>query len=235
MIQPTASRDEITAFRGSVYQLFSECILRPPTPELLALVADAEWIDSACALLGPEARSLCSGFAPRQEAEYLAVEHSALFVVPGPQQTFPYETNYRERRVVNGESRPGLRLGRAASQVVRIYQEWAMRADLETDELPDHAGVELRFLSLLVEAEVLAREAHDGVSATAILQAEAGFLEQHILQWFPQWLECVRQRARRPFYRHGAAVLRGFVETEKITLGRLLETEQARAPGVATG
>ncbi|MBI3694344.1 MAG: molecular chaperone TorD family protein [Acidobacteria bacterium] len=223
MIQPAAIRDEITAFRGSVYQIFSECILRPPTREILAVFANAEWRESACALLGPEVRNLCTDLAPRQEAEYLAVEHSALFVVPGPQQTFPYETNYREKRVLNGESRPGLRLGRAASEVVKTYQEWGMRADLETDELPDHAGVELRFMSMLVAAEGLAWEAHAEPSAVSLQQAQSGFLDRHVLQWFPQWLQFVHQRARRPFYRSASLVLQGFLETEKVTLNRLLE------------
>ena len=229
MTESSFSPDEITAFRQSVYQLFSECILHPPTVELLALFSNPEWKQSASALLGPEAQHLSVNPAPEQEAKSLAVEHTALFVAPGPQQPFPFETNYRERRMLNGESRPGLRLGAAASAVINIYREWGMRADLETDELPDHACVELRFMSMLVAAQRLAREAPDELCTRALLQAQVDFLDQHILQWFPQWLQCVHRRARRLFYKSAATVLRGFIETEKVTLDRLLETSLVRA------
>ena len=50
MTHPTFLPEEITAFRRSVYQIFSECLLHAPTPELLALFTEAEWRESAAAL-----------------------------------------------------------------------------------------------------------------------------------------------------------------------------------------
>ena len=93
-----------------------------------------------------------------------------------------------------------------------------MAADLDGDEFLDHAGVELRFMMRLVEAERHSRSASDAVSTRAIVLAEADFLGQHILQWFPEWLNCVRDRARLPFYRTVATLLDRFLESEKAAL-----------------
>lgn len=213
---------EIAAFRESVYQLFSRCLLQPPSKELRSQFQDPEWRQSARILLGAESENLCRDFAHEADVERLAVEHASLFVVPGPQQTFPFETSYRESSVVDGHSRPGRMLGYTALQIQRTYLGWGMPTDLYTDELPDHAGVELRFMALLASAERLTRNRVDKRCSGAILRAEAEFLDDHILQWFPQWLECVHQRARWPFYRSGAMLLRNFLEAEKVTLDQLL-------------
>ena len=225
----TISLEEISAFRESVYHFFSRCLLQAPSTQLRSQFGDPEWRDSARILLGSESEDLCRDLAREADVERLAIEHAALFVVPGPQQTFPFETSYRERRVVEGESRPGRMQGYAALQVQRAYLEWDMPTDLDTDELPDHAGVELRFMALMAAAERLSRNRTDERCADAILQAEAGFLHGHILQWFPQWLECVYQRARWPFYKSGATILRGFLEAEKTTLDQLLKAKLADA------
>ena len=213
--------EPIAEFRQSVYRVFSECFLHPPSDMLLPFFQDLRWRQSAGALLGPEMENLCADLAEESDPNGLAVEHAALFVVPGPQQTFPFETNYREKFSVEGESRPGKMLGHSTLQVQKIYREWGMPADLETDELPDHAGVELRFMSLLVAAERLSRDSTEEACTTGILQTQADFLKDHILQWFPEWLHCVHQRARRPFYRSAVTVLERFLETEKITLDQL--------------
>jgi len=218
----TISRDEIAPFRESVYHLFSRCLLHAPSTELRCLFENPEWRESAYVLLGAESEDLYRDFAREADAERLAIEHAALFVVPGPQQTFPFETSYRERLVVDGQSRPGRMMGYAALQVQRAYLEWGVPTDLDTDELPDHAGVELRFMALLVAAERLSLGCVDQRCAAAILRMEADFLNGHILQWFPQWLECVSRRAQWPFYKSGAMILRSFLETEKATLDQLL-------------
>ena len=220
--------EPIAAFRQSVYQVFSECFLHPPSGKLLPFFQDPSWKQSASALFGLEIENLCADLAEESDPNGLAVEHAALFVVPGPQQTFPFETNYREKFSVDGASRPGRMLGQSTLQVQKIYLEWGMPADLETNELADHAGVELRFMSLLVAAERLSRDSPDEACTTGILQTEADFLNQHILEWFPEWLHCVRERARRPFYRSAVTVLERFLETEKLTLDQLVA---AAAPG----
>ena len=215
--------EEITSFRESVYRLFSRCLLQAPSMELRSLFENSEWRESARILLGAESEELCRDFANQAGLERLAIEHAALFVVPGPQQTFPFETSYRERRVVDEESRPGRMLGYTAVQVQRSYLEWGLPTDLDTDELPDHAGVELRFMALLVAAERLARNYADTRYGAAILRAEADFLRGHILEWFPQWIECLCQRARWPFYKSAARLLQSFLEAEKTTLDQLLD------------
>jgi TorA maturation chaperone TorD len=97
-----------------------------------------------------------------------------------------------------------------------------MPAAHDTDALPDYAGAELRFAALLAAAERLSRNRTDEPCTAAILRGQADFLRGHVLQWFPQWLECVSQRARWPFYKSWAKILRGFLEVEKTTLDQLL-------------
>jgi TorA maturation chaperone TorD len=147
------------------------------------------------------------------------MEYASLFLIPGPRQTFPFETCYRE-----GPSRADARwsrrmLGFVALQVQRAYVQWGMPADLDSDEFPDHAGVELRFMARLVQAERAASKAPNAAFTRAIVRAESAFLAQHILQWFPDWLQCVRGRARRPFYRTVAELLGHFLGSEKALFG----------------
>ena len=93
-----------------------------------------------------------------------------------------------------------------------------MPTDLGAGELPDHAGVELRFMSLLAGAERLSSASADPQVRERIVQTEADFLNKHILQWFPKWLKCLHMRAKQPFYKSGALVLKDFLRTEKMTL-----------------
>jgi TorA maturation chaperone TorD len=217
--------EEITSFRESAYRLFSRCLLQAPSIELRLIFENPEWRKSARILLGGECEELCHNFVSEADVGRLAIEHAALFVVPGPQQTFPFETSYREPCVVAGEWRPGRMLGYTAAQVQRAYLDWGLPTDLDTDELPDHAGVELRFMALLTAAERLSFRRDDRRFCATILRAEADFLHIHICQWFPRWLECVYQRARWPFYKSVARIIRGFLEAEENTLDHLLNTD----------
>lgn len=218
---------EISRFRCSVYRIFSEWFFRAPSKDLLRFFTDPEWMESACSLLGPEIQSLGQDLAREFDSDQLATEFAALFIVPGPQQTFPFESNYREGGRVYGERRPGRMLGYSTAEVQREYLEWGVTGDLDTEELPDHAGVELRFMSLLVEAEYLSWERYDDACARMILQTEAEFLNHHILQWMPQWIECVKKRARLAFYKSAATVLGNFLRAEKTTLDQVLDTSHA--------
>ncbi len=226
---------ETTAFRLSLYRLFSECLLHVPSPERLSVLAHPRFMESARILLGSGLENLCSALPKHADVRDLATEYAALFVIPGPSHTCPYETYYRDRYLRPTNCRPARMLGYTALQVQRAYAQWRVPADLNGEELPDHAGVELRFMSFLIAAEKRLNGSSLEAPLTAVARAQAEFLSDHILRWFPEWLDYVIRRACQPFYKTAAIILKRFLEVERDGLGeprsRLLLTAADQASG----
>jgi TorA maturation chaperone TorD len=89
---------------------------------------------------------------------------------------------------------------------------------METEEVSDHAATELRFMAMLVALERQVRAAGDDGLLAATLRAQADFLDEHILAWFPAWTATVKARARLPYYRSLVDVLLRFLEVDRNTL-----------------
>ena len=123
----------------------------------------------------------------------LQIEHTYLFItarphVPAP----PYESAYHGR---------GYLMGEPVSQVLAAYREAGLAMHKDYDALPDHFSAELEFLSFLIQQELDAVQAGDTASAASWLERQNRFLEEHLLQWGPRFLEKVTAGARKPFYR----------------------------------
>lgn len=211
---PTAI-EEVTAFRESLYYFFSECVLRPPTGALAASWQDSEWRASLLRLLDLPA-SLLPTDGELGDATELAVEHARLFVVPST-HTCPFEFYHLAGGRVAQDAGFGPLLASSAA-VQQIYRSWGLRPEMETDEVPDHAATELHFMAMLVALERHVRAAGDDGSLAVILRAQADFLDEHILAWFPAWMPTVQARARLPYYRSLIDVLSRFLEVDRNTL-----------------
>jgi TorA maturation chaperone TorD len=216
-MSPTPSTFELSAdskatriFRRFAYRTFSRCFLSAPSLDLFS-PGDPDVDEGARAVLGSEAWEYWEEMRWSAGDERLTSEYAGLFVLPGKQQTFPFETNYREE----GADRSRCALGYTAVQVQRTYIEWGMPLDLWVGEQPDHAGVELRFMAVLAAAERCLWVEHRSCCIFRLVQAQAQFFTEHIIQWFPLWLQRLRIRARGPFYRCAARVLAKFLETEQ--------------------
>ena len=144
---------EFTAFRLSLYRVFSACLLEAPSSERLVFFSSPKWMETASTFLGHSFEALGADLPEQADARGLATEYASLFVIGGPSQTWPYESWYREKYLRTSRHRPGRMLGYVALQVQRAYARWSVPGSPDGGDLPDHAGVELGFMSLLVEAE----------------------------------------------------------------------------------
>ena len=210
---------EITAFRESLYYFLSECLLRSPTGTLAASWQDSEWRASLLRLLDLPA-SLLPSHAELGDVTELAVEYAQLFVVPST-HTCAFEFYHRAGGRVAENTGFGPLLASSAA-VQQIYRSWGLRPEMETEEVPDHAATELRFMAMLVALERQARTAGDDGPVAATLRAQADFLDEHVLAWFPAWMATVRAQARLPYYRSLVEVLSRFLEVDRKTLECML-------------
>src|SRR5512147_1594066 len=88
---------ETTACRLLLYRIFADCLLHVPCPERLSVLAHPGFMESVRVLLGTGFENLCSALPKHADVRDLATEYAALFVIPGPSHTCPYETYYRDR------------------------------------------------------------------------------------------------------------------------------------------
>ena len=95
---------------------------------------------------------------------------------------------------------------RAAAETVAHFYVEAGLVPKEPCAPPDHLGVELRFMALLCHSEAAALSTGEWAEAAAFSRRQQSFLDQHLLQWVPRYLDALQADARHPFYRSLATV-----------------------------
>lgn len=123
----------------------------------------------------------------------LAEDHARLFAGPSPLAP-PWESVWLEREK--------LLFGERTAQIARLYADWGLAS--AAHEPPDHLGLELAFLAMLLE---LASQKPEGPASTgqAALDTAKLLLGEHILQFAPALLKAASQAAQSGFYAQAAA------------------------------
>ena len=75
----------------------------------------------------------------------------------------------------------------------------------------DHIGLEFGFLAHLAELTIAASEIRDGAEVKRLIDAQRGFLSQHMSPWVPRWADDVINHARTELYRGLGWLARGTV------------------------
>ena len=130
--------------------------------------------------------SLAQGFAGPEEG--LGGEYTRLFVGPGRPIAHPYESVYREGRV----------MGDCTLAVRECYAEEGLGP--EDHLLPDHVAVELEFMAHLARKEAEAWEEGDSDRAETCLRQQESFLREHLARWLPSFCQRVLAGEAHPFY-----------------------------------
>ncbi len=119
----------------------------------------------------------------KEEILELQAEYTRLFISGHPTTPCPpYESFYREGRL----------MGAVVYDIMRVYQEWGLQAELG---LVDHISTELEFLNYLISAiklPELSRHAREALNQ---------FYQEHISRWFGKFGEELYKRARLQPYR----------------------------------
>lgn len=167
---------------------------------------------------------LVADLTPGDEAaqeQALRLEYDALFRVPGPRYTRPYESVYRERRNIGGQVVYGLVWGEATAAVKDLYTRAGAEVTDEIRELPDFIGLELAFMAFLCQQENRAWEQGDRDLARRYLELQREFLADHLSRWAGDFCQEMRAKAETGFYAGlaemtGEYVLSDQTEVEKL-------------------
>lgn len=117
----------------------------------------------------------------------------------------PYETFYtrEDGMIESGGSNP----------VLQIYNDYGYRVNLDRARVvsPDHIGVELEFMSMLIDAQKKAEDSEDFEASKILKDEQKRFLEEHLLAFAPMYLINVAEQARTPFYKDAAKLALEFL------------------------
>lgn len=121
----------------------------------------------------------------------LVLEHTRLFVGPGPVPAPPYGSVYHDGPVLMGES---------TMDVLRHHREAGFALAPDAGVLPDHVVAELSFLSVLAEEEARAWAEGDAGAARTWIGKRGAFLCDHLAAWAPELCSRMLRATTEPFY-----------------------------------
>ncbi len=187
--------------RSRIYSFLSSIYIKEITRDILREIREGDTL-GVLEELGVrfEDDFLCSDEG--QLLEDLASEYSALFIQPGG---FSPEESVRLT---------GLHMQEPASKVKGFYKRCGFDIPPETKVFPDHLGVELEFMSLLINKEADALEAGNEEDANRWKALQTEFLERHLGLWIMEFSETVERASFHSFYREMARLTREFMDGE---------------------
>jgi TorA maturation chaperone TorD len=198
--------------RADMYRFLTTVFLEPPTPDLVASICDALILDDLASVFGEAAISALRRYAefPDMDVAELRQEYMDIFSVPTGRYVMPFEDVYLGMKEDGGQERGPL-LGEQAIAVQQIYRITGAEMHKTRNELPNHVGIELAFMSFLCEREAaLDAEVDDqprpsgaqsDLAALAVYrQLQRQFLKRHLLNWFPKLSRAIQANSRTLFY-----------------------------------
>lgn len=121
------------------------------------------------------------------ELEELLWEYTRLFIGPYKLPCPPWESVYTSPK--------RLMMQDAAGQVRELYAEAGLTINTD-DVMPDHIGVELNFLAVLLQrTHSVSGDKEEQVKRTGKL------LNDHLLKWTPKFTQDMEDAAETPFFR----------------------------------
>jgi TorA maturation chaperone TorD len=181
--------DEIDYLRAQQYDLLAVLLGRPPTPELLAALAELKGGDS---VLGREVAALAS-LARETTADAAEREYFALFVGVGRGELLPYASYYLTGFL---NERP---LARVREDLARL----GIERDPGTTEPEDHLAILFDVMAGLTAGRF---EAESG--------AARAFFLRHIAPWGERFFADLERAKAARLYRPVGALGRAFLEIE---------------------
>lgn len=177
---------DLAAVRQATYRLFAHSLLYPDGERLRALAAAARELEHAdpvweafafhsdwCSFLH------CLEELPLRDLPALQNEYVTNFLARTGELPCPiWESAY----LAGDPSAAGLVL----AQLEREYAQAGLAPSPSLRAGPDHAAVELEFMSFLCGQEVGAWNKRDAGQALLLCRGQRAFLRHHLQGWFPQ-------------------------------------------------
>lgn len=219
----THTQDSALA-RSEVYGLLARGLSHPDAALLAALsdgsyLADLTSALSACSTPGVSEtpgveqagadalatlRSVAASEAPDLARQYLILFGPSYFAGQSP-----YETAYLEQQLFQKMQQ--------MADIAGFYRAFGVEAS--SIERPDYLATELEFMHFLTYRESRARELAHDEGADVCLQAQRGFLRDHIARWAPAFCARLAEETDAPVYAALGALAAAFVPYDAACLG----------------
>lgn len=218
---------ELARIRQAAYRLLGVALLAPDEARFSTLADVAQELGRHRRLAGlaffPQWDRFARALIGRRDSGLadLKEDYVRMFVVSPDGLCPPYASHYLD---------PG-----APAQVMAEVEEEYARAGLSVPpslgEPPDHAAVELEFMSLLCAEEAEAWKRKSLGDALRRLDREASFLGHHLRRWFPEFSGQVAVLDGSGFYTMATDAARAFLahdlDLTAALLGRYREVARA--------
>lgn len=218
----TAGASNLAEARGNIYGFLSRLLLEAPTESLVSPLCQPDVLAALGDMLGAAAPRHFQDFLQHypENLKPLVQEYHDLFTVPLGRYVTPYEAVYRDERVVEGKRMKGLLMGESSVAVQQSYREAEVRITEDFLELPDHAGLELSFMSYLCHKQAEALNRSDTQQSLILLHRQKTFLQKHLTPWIPSLCARICEQAQGPFYKGVAKLIEAFIALEAETLSQ---------------
>lgn len=208
---------DLAHFRQAAYRLFGTALLYPAEERLTGLVAVARELEQQSQALVefaffPQWTRFLALLVQREESGTADLEQAYLDLFLVHQKVPLYESGFLT------PDNPALTMAALDGK----YSAAGLAVATSFKEPPDHASVELEFMSFLCgkEAEAWTKKSlKDGVKR---LEAEAGFLGRHLYLWFPVLAEQVARHAGDGFYTVVTRAAHDFIGHDQALIDALL-------------
>ena len=204
------------------YSFLSKVFYEPPSTTLIDTLATEALFDAwpletdqSEAQIGLRLlQQFCASWQHEADLEALQQDYLRLFVGPGRLLAAPWESVYR--------SPDHLLFAEQTIQVRQAYQRFGMPIPHLHSEPEDHLGLELRFVAFLCALGLKAIDENQSAIVDAVLTEVRRFQSDHLLQWAPECLHRVIEKASSDYYRGCAHLTLGCLIHSNEVLG--LET-----------
>ena len=201
-------RKDMADHRSNIYGLLALIYRREVTPDLLCQVKDPRFL-GVFTDLGVEGIEAFLQSSEEKLIEDLTVEYARLFLGPG-KHISPHESVHHQRE--DGDW--GTLWGATTVEVKKFIEATGLEYEPDYKGMPDHVSVEFEFMAALARREAQAWAESDEAIAMSCTAMQKKFLEEHLIQWIPDFCEKVIQLAELPFYHAVAELTRSFIEFE---------------------
>lgn len=186
--------------------LLSNMYLYPPSREALQSWKGALHGDIPDILVDLETAVDAIDFESKEQLDDLLWDYTRLFIGPYKLPCPPWESVYT--------SREKLLMQDAYVEVQAIYRKTGLTLNDEA-VMSDHIGVELNFLGILHER---VRAETDGMDPCAVIANS--FLDEHLLEWVPQFTRDMERAADSPLYKSLAEATGAALRHARIPTGQ---------------
>lgn len=198
------------------YSFLKSVFLSEPTKELLKLILQDDMIDKMPfkeeSKLIKEGYEEISDFFSNKDVlsdenfEELHWDYTRMFIGPYKLPAPPWESAYlnEERLLFQKET----------MEVRDMYIKYSFIPENYLYEPDDHIGLELDFMSKLIELSIGAYEKSDEEKFLKVIKDEEFFLNNHLLKWCNVFCEDIINNSNTNFYKGIAKVLSGYLELD---------------------